>query len=170
MIDVLIERKIISSDKLFLRLINNKNPRLKKYFIQNLKQHSLSKNVIENSLISFHDNNIVDFTNDEYNCIFENLANNELFVKLLNQAFINSKINSDSIDHVIYWVQTQNSPISELYINQNSEVKLKKTLENEQLLKNLRRIGIVSKFNEVEGDYFSVYNKRKYPPKKNIST
>lgn len=166
LIDVLIERKIISSDKLFLRLINNKNPRLKKYFIQNLKQHSLSKNVIENSLISFHDNNIVDFTNDEYNCIFENLANNELFVKLLNQAFINSKINSDSIDHVIYWVQTQNSPISELYINQNSEVKLKKTLENEQLLKNLRRIGIVSKFNEVEGDYFSVYNKRKYPPKK----
>lgn len=88
LVELLLERSISSDDTLFVKLLENINVEyLKEYFIFNLKERTLSKSTIEQMLNLFFENNITDFSIEEYDCIFDNLSNTKLFVDLLNNLF-----------------------------------------------------------------------------------
>lgn len=164
LVSILAERKIISNDNLFLKLLENtEKNHLKKYFIFNLQEGKLSKLVIEQVLTSFYENDMDDFSLEQYNSIFDNIADSDLFIKLLNNIFMKGKLDSSSIDKVMDWLGTQNKPISEIYIGQNSEVIIKNSSENKKLVENLKNIGLVSKITETDENTLSIYNKRKHP-------
>ncbi|EHG5973500.1 hypothetical protein J5K75_001523, partial [Enterococcus faecalis] len=115
----------------------------------------------------FLENGITDFSIDEYDCIFNNLSNTELFVDLLNNLFKNKKLNEISIKNVTYWLGTQNKPISELYIDEigkNKVVEIENSSQNVELLNRLKSIGIVSSFKE-KGDSIIKVNMRRKVPK-----
>lgn len=164
LVSILIERKIISNDNLFLKLLENtEKNHLKKYFIFNLQEGKLSKLVIEQVLTSFYENDMDDFTLEQYNSIFDNIADSDLFIKLLNNIFMKGKLDSSSIDKVMDWLRSQNKPISEIYIGQDNEVIIKNSSENKKLMENLKNIGLVSKSTEIDENTLSIYNKRKHP-------
>ncbi|EME8196340.1 hypothetical protein L1W32_002348, partial [Enterococcus faecium] len=111
-------------------------------------------------------NNITDFSIEEYDCIFDNLSNTELFVGLVNNLFKNKKLNEISIKNITYWLGTQNKPISELTIDENGKnksVEIENTPQNVELVNNLDNIGIVSTFYEKEGSIIKVNMRRKVP-------
>ncbi|EGO8022263.1 TPA: hypothetical protein RD626_002260, partial [Enterococcus faecalis] len=121
---------------------------------------------IEQTLNLFLENNITDFSIEEYDCIFNNLSNTELFVDLLNNLFKNKKLNEISIKNVTYWLGTQNKPISELYIDENGKnkvVEIENTPQNIELLNNLQDINMVSTFNEKGDSTIKVNMRRKVP-------
>lgn len=167
LVELLLERGISSDDTLFVKLLENINVEyLKEYFIFNLKERTLSKSTIEQMLNLFFENNITDFSIEEYDCIFDNLSNTKLFVDLLNNLFKNKKLNEISIKNIIYWLGTQNKPISELTIDENGKnksVEIENTPQNVELLNNLKSIGIVSTFYEKEGSIIKVNMRRKVP-------
>lgn len=167
LVDIMFERGISSDDTLFLKLFENINVEyLKEHFIFNLQEMTLSKSTIEQTLNLFLENDITDFSTEEYDCIFDNLSNTELFVDLLNNLFKNKKLNEISIKNVTYWLGTQNKPISELYIDENGKnkvVEIKNNPQNVELLNNLKRIGIVSTF-KVKGDSNIKVNMRRKVP------
>lgn len=164
LVSILVERKIISNDNLFLKLLENtEKNHLKKYFIFNLQEGKLSKLVIEQVLTSFYENDMDDFSLEQYNSIFDNIADSDLFIKLLNNIFMKGKLDSSSIDKVMDWLRNQNKPISEIYIGQDSEVIIKNSSENKKLMENLKNIGLVSKSTEIDENTLSIYNKRKHP-------
>lgn len=167
LVELLLERGISSDDILFVKLLENINVEyLKEYFIFNLKERTLSKSTIEQMLNLFLENNITDFSIEEYDCIFDNLSNTKLFVDLLNNLFKNKKLNEISIKNIIYWLGTQNKPISELTIDENGKnksVEIENTPQNVELLNNLKSIGIVSTFCEKEGSIIKVNMRRKVP-------
>lgn len=167
LVELLLERSISSDDTLFVKLLENINVEyLKEYFIFNLKERTLSKSTIEQMLNLFFENNITDFSIEEYDCIFDNLSNTKLFVDLLNNLFKNKKLNEISIKNITYWLGTQNKPISELTIDENGKnksVEIENTPQNVELLNNLKSIGIVSTFYEKEGSIIKVNMRRKVP-------
>ncbi|EMM1217933.1 hypothetical protein RRS09_002253 [Enterococcus faecium] len=167
LVELLLERGISSDDILFVKLLENMNVEyLNEYFIFNLKKRTLSKSTIELMLNLFLENDITDFSIEEYDCIFDNLSNTELFVGLVNNLFKNKKLNEISIKNVTYWLGTQNKPISELYIDENGKnkvVEIENTPQNVELLNNLKSIGIVSTFN-VKGDPNIKVNMRRKMP------
>ncbi|MGC3218686.1 hypothetical protein [Enterococcus faecium] len=167
LLDILFERGISSDDTLFLKLLENINVEyLKEYFIFNLKERTLSKSTIEQTLNLFLENDITDFLIEEYDCIFDNLSNTELFVDLINNLFKNKKLNEISIKNVTYWLGTQNKPISELYIDENGKnkvVEIENTPQNIKLLNNLQDINMVSTFNEKGDSTIKVNMRRKVP-------
>lgn len=167
LLDILFERGISSDDTLFVKLLENINVEyLKEYFIFNLKDRTLSKSTIEQTLNLFLENNITDFSIEEYDCIFDNLSNTELFVGLVNNLFKNKKLNEISIKNITYWLGTQNKPISELTIDENGKnksVEIENTPQNVELVNNLDNIGIVSTFYEKEGSIIKVNMRRKVP-------
>ncbi len=167
LVELLLERGISSDDTLFVKLLENINVEyLKEYFIFNLKERTLSKSTIEQMLNLFFENNITDFSIEEYDCIFDNLSNTKLFVDLLNNLFKNKKLNEISIKNITYWLGTQNKPISELTIDENGKnksVEIENTPQNVELLNNLKSIGIVSTFSEKEGSIIKVNMRRKVP-------
>lgn len=167
LVEILLERGISSDDILFVKLFENINVEyLNEYFIFNLKERTLSKSTIEQTLNLFLENNITDFSIEEYDCIFENLSNTELFVDLLNNLFKNRKLNEISIKNVTYWLGTQNKPISDLTIDDNGKnksVEIENTPQNIELLNNLDKIGIVSTFYVKEGSIIKVNMRRKVP-------
>lgn len=167
LVELLLERGISSDDTLFVKLRENINVEyLKEYFIFNLKERTLSKSTIEQMLNLFFENNITDFSIEEYDCIFDNLSNTKLFVDLLNNLFKNKKLNEISIKNITYWLGTQNKPISELTIDENGKnksVEIENTPQNVELLNNLKSIGIVSTFYEKEGSIIKVNMRRKVP-------
>lgn len=167
LVELLLERGISSDDTLFVKLLENINVEyLKEYFIFNLKERTLSKSTIEQMLNLFFENNITDFSIEEYDCIFDNLSNTKLFVDLLNNLFKNKKLNEISIKNITYWLGTQNKPISELTIDENGKnksVEIENTPQNVELLNNLKSIGIVSTFYEKEGSIIKVNMRRKVP-------
>lgn len=167
LVELLLERDISSDDTLFVKLLENINVEyLKEYFIFNLKERTLSKSTIEQMLNLFFENNITDFSIEEYDCIFDNLSNTKLFVDLLNNLFKNKKLNEISIKNITYWLGTQNKPISELTIDENGKnksVEIENTPQNVELLNNLKSIGIVSTFYEKEGSIIKVNMRRKVP-------
>lgn len=164
LVSILIERKIISTDNLFLKLLENtEKNHLKKYFIFNLQEGKLSKLVIEQVLTSFYENDMDDFSLEQYNSIFDNIADSDLFIKLLNNIFMKGKLDSSSIDKIMDWLRSQNKPISEIYIGQESEVIIKNSSENKKLMENLKNIGLVSKSTEIDENTLSIFNKRKHP-------
>lgn len=166
LVEILLEREISSDDKLFVKLLENIDVEcLKEYFIFNLQEMTLSKSIIEQMLSSFLVNNITDFSVEDYDCIFENLSNTQLFVDLLNNLFKNKKLNIISVKAVTYWLGTQSKPISELYIDENGKnkvVEIENISQNVELLNNLRSIGIVSTFNEKGDSTIKVNMRRKY--------
>ncbi|HGF7645886.1 TPA: hypothetical protein QFK40_002361, partial [Enterococcus faecium] len=155
LVEILLERGVSSDDRLFVRFLKNMDVEyLKEYFIFNLQERTLSKSTIEQMLNLFLENDITDFSIEEYDCIFDNLSNTELFVDLINNLFKNKKLNEISIKNVTYWLGTQNKPISELYIDENGKnkvVEIENTPQNIELLNNLQDINMVSTFN-VKGD------------------
>ncbi|HFD0890213.1 TPA: hypothetical protein QFI25_000067 [Enterococcus faecium] len=167
LVELLLERGISSDDTLFVKLLENINVEyLKEYFIFNLKERTLSKSTIEQMLNLFLENNITDFSIEEYDCIFDNLSNTKLFVDLLNNLFKNKKLNEISIKNITYWLGTQNKPISELTIDENGKnksVEIENTPQNVELLNNLKSIGIVSTFYEKVGSIIKVNMRRKVP-------
>lgn len=167
LLDILFERGISSDNTLFLKLLENMNVEyLKEYFIFNLKERTLSKSTIEQTLNLFLENDITDFLIEEYDCIFDNLSNTELFVDLINNLFKNKKLNEISIKNVTYWLGTQNKPISELYIDENGKnkvVEIENTPQNIKLLNNLQDINMVSTFNEKGDSTIKVNMRRKVP-------
>lgn len=167
LVDIMFERGISSDDTLFVKLLENINVEyLKEYFIFNLKERTLSKSTIEQTLNLFLENDITDFSIEEYDCIFDNLSNTELFVNLINNLFKNKKLNEISIKNVTYWLGTQNKPISELYIDENGKnkaVEIENTPQNVELLNNLDNIGIVSTFYVKEDSIIKVNMRRKVP-------
>ena len=168
LVEILLEREVSSDDTLFLRLFENIDiDYLKEYFIFNLQEMTLSKSTVEQILRSFLVNNISGFSVEEYNSIFENLSNTQLFIELLNNLFKNNNLNITSIKNVTYWLGTQNKPISELYIDKNGKnrvVEIENNSQNNELLKNLKSIGIVSTFDE-KGDTLIKVNMRRKLPK-----
>ncbi|EGO9124459.1 hypothetical protein DW610_11620 [Enterococcus faecalis] len=168
LVEILLERGVSSDDTLFLRFLKNMDVEyLKEYFIFNLQERTLSKSTIEQTLNLFLENGITDFSIDEYDCIFNNLSNTELFVDLLNNLFKNKKLNEISIKNVTYWLGTQNKPISELYIDEigkNKVVEIENSSQNVELLNRLKSIGIVSSFKE-KGDSIIKVNMRRKVPK-----
>ena len=167
LVEILFERGISCDDTLFVKLLENINVEcLKEYFIFKLKERTLSKSTIEQTLNLFLENNITDFSIEEYDCIFNNLSNTELFVDLLNNLFKNKKLNEISIKNVTYWLGTQNKPISELYIDENGKnkvVEIENTPQNIELLNNLQDINMVSTFNEKGDSTIKVNMRRKVP-------
>ena len=167
LVEILFERGISCDDTLFVKLLENINVEcLKEYFIFKLKERTLSKSTIEQTLNLFLENNITDFSIEEYDCIFNNLSNTELFVDLLNNLFKNKKLNEISIKNVIYWLGTQSKPISELYIDKNGKnrvVEIENTPQNIELLNNLQDINMVSTFNEKGDSTIKVNMRRKVP-------
>lgn len=167
LVELLLERGISSDDTLFVKLLENMNVEyLNENFIFNLKKRTISKSTIELMLNLFLENDITDFSIEEYDCIFDNLSNTELFVGLVNNLFKNKKLNEISIKNVTYWLGTQNKPISELYIDENGKnkvVEIENTPQNVELLNNLKSIGIVSTFN-VKGDPNIKVNMRRKMP------
>lgn len=167
LVEILLERGISSNDKLFVKLFENINVEyLNEYFIFNLKERTLSKSTIEQTLNLFLENNIADFSIEEYDCIFENLLNTEIFVDLINNLFKYRKLNDISIKSVTYWLGTQNKPISDLTIDDNGKnksVEIENTPQNLELLNNLDKIGIVSTFYVKEGSIIKVNMRRKVP-------
>lgn len=167
LVEILLERGISSDDILFVKLFENINVEyLNEYFIFNLNERTLSKSTIEQTLNLFLENNITDFSIEEYDCIFENLSNTELFVGLINNLFKNRKLNDISIKSVTYWLGTQNKPISDLTIDDNGKnksVEIENTPQNVELLNNLDKIGIVSTFYVKEGSIIKVNMRRKVP-------
>lgn len=167
LVEILLERGISSDDILFVKLIENINVEyLNEYFIFNLNERTLSKSTIEQTLNLFLENNITDFSIEEYDCIFENLSNTELFVDLINNLFKNRKLNETSIKKVTYWLGTQNKPISDLTIDDNGKnksVEIENTPQNVELLNNLDKVGIVSTFYVKEGSIIKVNMRRKVP-------
>lgn len=167
LVEILLERGISSDDILFVKLFENINVEyLNEYFIFNLNERTLSKSTIEQTLNLFLENNITDFSIEEYDCIFENLSNTELFVDLINNLFKNRKLNDISIKSVTYWLGTQNKPISDLTIDDNGKnksVEIENTPQNIELLNNLDKIGIVSTFYVKEGSIIKVNMRRKVP-------
>ncbi|MFS0938020.1 hypothetical protein [Enterococcus casseliflavus] len=167
LVDIMFERGISSNDTLFVKMFDNIDVEyLKEYFIFNLKEMTLNKSTIEQTLSSFLVNNITDFTVEDYNCIFESLSNTQLFVDLLNSLFKNKKLNEISIKNVTYWLGTQNKPISELTIDENGKnksVEIENTPQNVELVSNLDNIGIVSTFYVKEGSVLKVNMRRKVP-------
>lgn len=167
LVEILLERGISSNDKLFVKLFENINVEyLNEYFIFNLKERTLSKSTIEQTLNLFLENNIADFSIEEYDFIFENLLNTEIFVDLINNLFKNRKLNDISIKSVTYWLGTQNKPISDLTIDDNGKnksVEIENTRQNVELLNNLDKIGIVSTFYVKEGSIIKVNMRRKVP-------
>lgn len=152
LVNTLMEKNVSSEDELFSKLLNNMEIiYLKKYFIFNLQEGKLSSEIIKNSLNIFDKNNITDFTVAEYDCIFDNFSDNELFVKLLNNIFRNKEVDI-SVPIVTSWLKMQNEPISELQIRQSKQVTLENSNDNKELLDNLKAIGIVSSFREVSED------------------
>lgn len=148
LVDILFERKITSNEKLFEKLlINIDMSYLKKYFLLNLKESAFDNSFVEGTLNNFYINNIVDFSFEEYDCIFENLSNTELFVKLINSIFNSKAMDISFIDRLPYWLEKQDAPISELYIDKNGKgrlVQLKDSSENRTFVENLEKIYIVS--------------------------
>ncbi|PQF28285.1 hypothetical protein CUS93_00660 [Enterococcus faecium] len=121
---------------------------------------------IEQMLNLFLKNDFTDFSTEEYDCIFNNLSNTELFVDLLNNLFKNKKVNEISIKNVTYWLGTQNKPISELYIDENGKnkvVEIENSPQNIELLNNLQDINMVSTFNEKGDSTIKVNMRRKVP-------
>ncbi|EQA3609318.1 hypothetical protein ACX1Q7_002655, partial [Enterococcus faecalis] len=167
LVEILFERGISSDDTLFVKLLKNMDVEyLKEYFIFNLQEMTLSKSTIEQTLNLFLENDIIDFSTEEYDCIFNNLSNTELFVDLLNNLFKNKKLNEISIKNVIYWLGTQSKPISELYIDKNGKnrvVEIENTPQNIELLNNLQDINMVSTFNEKGDSTIKVNMRRKVP-------
>ncbi|MGP5392700.1 YobI family P-loop NTPase [Enterococcus hirae] len=167
LVEILLERGISSNDTLLVKLFENIDVEyLKEYFIFNLQEMTLSKSTIEQTLNLFLENDITDFSTEEYDCIFNNLSNTELFVDLLNNLFKNKKLNEISIKNVTYWLGTQNKPISELYIDEdgkNKVVEIENTPQNVELLNNLKRIGIVSTFKVMGDSNIKVNMRRKVP-------
>lgn len=167
LVEILFERGISWDDTLFVKLLENINVEcLKEYFIFKLKERTLSKSTIEQTLNLFLENNITDFSIEEYDCIFNNLSNTELFVDLLNNLFKNKKLNEISIKNITYWLGTQNKPISELYIDENGKnkvVEIENTPQNIELLNNLQDINMVSTFNEKGDSTIKVNMRRKVP-------
>lgn len=167
LVEILLKRGASSDDTLFVRLLKNMDVEyLKEYFIFNLKEMTLSKSTIEQTLNLFLENAISDFSTEEYDCIFNNLSNTELFVDLLNNLFKNKKLNEISIKNITYWLGTQNKPISELTIDENGKnksVEIENTPQNVELVNNLDNIGIVSTFYEKEGSIIKVNMRRKVP-------
>ncbi|WP_340689577.1 hypothetical protein [Enterococcus plantarum] len=167
LVDILFERKISSDEKLFEKLLKNTDKsHLKKYFIFNLQESTLSNSMIENTLNLFYMDNIADFSFEEYDCIFGNFSNNDLFVKLLNGIFNSKRLDVSFIDKLSFWLPKQDKPISELYIDKNGKnrvVHLENSLENKELIKNLKRFHIVSTFKEKDGNLLEVNMKRKLP-------
>lgn len=167
LVELLLERGISSDDTLFVKLLENMNVEyLNEYFIFNLKKRTLSKSTIELMLNLFLENDITDFSIEEYDCIFDNLSNMELFVGLVNNLFKNKKLNEISIKNITYWLGTQNKPISELTIDENGKnksVEIENTPQNVELVNNLDNIGIVSTFYEKEGSIIKVNMRRKVP-------
>lgn len=167
LVEILFERGISSDDILFVKLLKNMDVEyLKEYFIFNLQEMTLSKSTIEQTLNLFLENDIIDFSTEEYDCIFNNLSNTELFVDLLNNLFKNKKLNEISIKNVTYWLGTQSKPISELYIDKNGKnrvVEIENTPQNIELLNNLQDINMVSTFNEKGDSTIKVNMRRKVP-------
>ncbi|HGF7655760.1 TPA: hypothetical protein QFM35_002424, partial [Enterococcus faecium] len=168
LVEILLERGVSSDDRLFVRFLKNMDVEyLKEYFIFNLQERTLSKSTIEQMLNLFLENDITDFSIEEYDCIFDNLSNTELFVDLINNLFKNKKLNEISIKNVTYWLGTQNKPISELYIDENGKnkvVEIENTPQNIELLNNLQDINMVSTFN-VKGDSIIKVNMKRKVPK-----
>lgn len=163
LIGILKERKIEASDDLFERLLeNNESDQLSDYFMYNLKNGNLSKELIEKSLNTFYENNQDKFDITEYDNIFESISDVQLSVNLINHIFINEKLKANSIELVEGWLGTQNEPLSKLYIGQRAKVILKNTPENNELLNNLMRIGIVSTKHKINEDDIVVNNRRKH--------
>lgn len=164
---ILLVREISSDNTLFVKLFENINVEyLNEYFIFNLKERTLSKSTIEQNLNLFLENDITEFSIEEYDCIFDNLSNRELFVDLIKNLFKNRKLNEISIKNVTYWLGTQNKPISELTIDENGKnksVEIENTPQNVELVNNLDNIGIVSTFYEKEGSIIEVNMRRKVP-------
>lgn len=163
LVNTLMEKNVSSDDELFSKLLNNMEIiYLKQYFIFNLQEGKLSSEIIKDILNIFDKNNITDFTVDEYDCIFDSFSDNDLFVKLLNNIFRNKEIDI-SVPIVTSWMKMQNEPISELQIRQSKQVTLENSNDNNELLDNLKDIGIVSSFKKLSEDTLRVYFKKNYP-------
>ncbi|EHF1096160.1 hypothetical protein J0S19_002888, partial [Enterococcus faecalis] len=69
LVEILFERGISSDDTLFVKLLKNMDVEyLKEYFIFNLQEMTLSKSTIEQTLNLFLENDIIDFSTEEYDC------------------------------------------------------------------------------------------------------
>ncbi|MBO0446575.1 hypothetical protein JZO78_09475 [Enterococcus ureilyticus] len=164
-VDALFSRKVPVNDEQMFKLVDSilDIKDLKDYFIFNLDKNTLGKDIISQVLELISNTSHNDLSKEEYNSILNRKLNHSIFVKVINYSFEDLHLTKKDFDLVIGWLKNQDKPYSELYIGQTTPVIIDKTSDTNKLLVNLRRVGVVSTFSEIDGEKYKVNNKRTKP-------
>ncbi|MFI3684950.1 hypothetical protein VBH15_08305 [Vagococcus fluvialis] len=168
-IDTLLSEQIIITDEQMNKLINLNSSidSVQKYFIFNINKGMLEQETIDTVLATIYETSINTLTSDDFEMIFSQTFDSELFVKYLNFAFRKFEYSSEEYETIESWLKTQKAPFNQLYINKRThEIILEKNSSNEELIKKLIEIGIVSSSRDKEPEKLSVYVKQNKPESK----
>lgn len=168
-IDTLLSEQIIITDEQMNKLINLNSSidSVQEYFIFNINKGMLEQETIDTVLATIYETSIDTLTSDDFEVIFSQSFDSELFVKYLNFAFRKFKYSSEEYETIESWLKKQDSPYNQLYIDGGiREIILENNSLNEELLGNLIGIGLVSSYKGKEQDKISAYAKRNKPESK----
>lgn len=165
-IDILLSQKVIVTDEQMNKLISL-NPEvefIQEYFLFNLSKGTLEENTIKNVLEVIYQTTISSLTVENINVIFNSKIDSKLFVKIFNYTFKIRHYSEKDYKQIADWLGKQDKPFSDIYIDGRvREISVDKTNDNEELLKNLKIVGIISSFKDKGENLFSVYPKRNEP-------
>ncbi|RSU01009.1 hypothetical protein CBF34_07885 [Vagococcus penaei] len=168
-IDTLLSEQIIITDEQMNKLINLNSSidSIQEYFIFNINKGMLDQETIETVLTTIYETSINTLTSDDFEVIFSQSFDSELFVKYMNFVFRKFKYTDEQYEIVETWLKKQEIPYNQLYIDgRMREIVLENNSMIRELLDNLIDVGIVSSYKEKEPEKLSVYVKRNKPESK----
>ncbi|MBO0477991.1 hypothetical protein DOK76_13040 [Vagococcus sp. DIV0080] len=168
-IETLLSEKILITDGQMNKLINlnSSMDSVQEYFIFNMNKGTLGQETIDTVLEAIYITSIDTLTSDDFEVIFSQSFDSELFVKYMNFVFRKFKYTDEQYEIVETWLKKQEIPYNQLYIDgRMREIVLEDNSIIRELMDNLIDVGIVSSYKEKEPGKISVYVKRNKPESK----